>query len=234
MIIDAATAIQSLLPNANGYTTIGNKIVQWEDPNHNQPTEKEIVQEIAKLEYEQEVNQYQLKRAEEYPSWGKQLDYIYHNGIDAWKTDIVDPVKTKYPKQTVDSDEMDTRKAQALFDYQLAEYTKAVTRLDQYQVANGRVEVTEMQDGPNQLTDSDGALQFDSDRVAIYEQVEVITVTAIDPLPATVTQTQYDSDGTATEVEVTNPLITKDSEERAAAQAIVDATPQPVIDEYNS
>lgn len=121
MIIDAATAIQSLLPNANGYTTIGNKIVQWEDPNHNQPTEEEIVQEIAKLEYEQEVNQYQLKRAEEYPSWGKQLDYIYHNGIDAWKTDIVDPVKTKYPKQTVDSDEMDTRKAQALFDYQLAD-----------------------------------------------------------------------------------------------------------------
>ena len=37
-------------------------------------------------------------RAREYPSWQYQLDYIYHNGIDKWKTDIVDPVKAKYPK----------------------------------------------------------------------------------------------------------------------------------------
>ena len=29
---------------------------------------------------------------------GIQLDYIYHNGIDKWKSDIVDPVKAKYPK----------------------------------------------------------------------------------------------------------------------------------------
>ena len=40
----------------------------------------------------------QLKRIREYPDWGTQLDYIYHNGIEKWKTDIVDPVKTKYPK----------------------------------------------------------------------------------------------------------------------------------------
>ena len=37
-------------------------------------------------------------RAKEYPSWQDQLDFIYHNGIDKWKTDIVDPVKAKYPK----------------------------------------------------------------------------------------------------------------------------------------
>lgn len=41
---------------------------------------------------------YQGKRAKEYPDWGTQLDYIYHHGIDKWKTDIVDPVKKKYPK----------------------------------------------------------------------------------------------------------------------------------------
>jgi len=41
---------------------------------------------------------YQIQRKEEYPDWGTQLDYIYHNGIAKWKTDIVDPVKTKYPK----------------------------------------------------------------------------------------------------------------------------------------
>jgi len=41
---------------------------------------------------------YKHQRAMEYPHWSEQLDYIYHNGIDKWKTDIVDPVKNKYPK----------------------------------------------------------------------------------------------------------------------------------------
>ena len=42
--------------------------------------------------------EYARNRATEYPDWGTQLDYIYHNGLDKWKTDIVDPVKAKYPK----------------------------------------------------------------------------------------------------------------------------------------
>jgi hypothetical protein len=46
-------------------------------------------------------DQYKYQRKEEYPSIPDQLDYIYHNGIDAWKTDMIDPVKTKYPKGTV-------------------------------------------------------------------------------------------------------------------------------------
>ena len=41
---------------------------------------------------------YQTERELNYPDWGVQLDYIYHNGIDKWRTDIVDPVKAKYPK----------------------------------------------------------------------------------------------------------------------------------------
>ena len=41
---------------------------------------------------------YKYDRQAAYPAWGDQLDYIYHNGIDKWKTDIVDPVKAKYPK----------------------------------------------------------------------------------------------------------------------------------------
>ena len=47
--------------------------------------------EFAKIEYKN-------KRLEEYPDWHTQLDYIYHNGIDKWRTDIVDPIKNKYPK----------------------------------------------------------------------------------------------------------------------------------------
>ena len=45
--------------------------------------------------------QYKYQRQQEYPLITDQLDYIYHNGIDAWKTDMIDPVKTKYPKGAV-------------------------------------------------------------------------------------------------------------------------------------
>jgi hypothetical protein len=44
---------------------------------------------------------YKDLRATEYPAITDQLDYIYHNGIDAWKTDMIDPVKEKYPKGAV-------------------------------------------------------------------------------------------------------------------------------------
>lgn len=44
---------------------------------------------------------YKDKRAAEYPAIADQLDYIYHNGIDAWKTNMIDPVKAKYPKGAV-------------------------------------------------------------------------------------------------------------------------------------
>ena len=57
----------------------------------------------AKAKYDSLIStwnneEYARKRATEYPDWGTQLDYIYHNGIDKWKTDMVDPVKAKYPK----------------------------------------------------------------------------------------------------------------------------------------
>jgi len=34
----------------------------------------------------------------EYPPMEDQLDYMFHNGFDKWKEDIVQPVKDKYPK----------------------------------------------------------------------------------------------------------------------------------------
>ena len=52
----------------------------------------------ATLDAEAVANAYQEERRRAYPSIRDQLDYIYHNGIDKLKTDIVDPVKTKYPK----------------------------------------------------------------------------------------------------------------------------------------
>ena len=38
-------------------------------------------------------------RKKAYPTWQDQLDYIYHNGVDGWKTDIITPIKEKYPKR---------------------------------------------------------------------------------------------------------------------------------------
>ena len=38
-------------------------------------------------------------RKKAYPSWQDQLDYIYHNGVEGWKTSIITPIKEKYPKR---------------------------------------------------------------------------------------------------------------------------------------
>ena len=38
-------------------------------------------------------------RKKAYPSWQDQLDYIYHNGVDGWKVNIITPIKEKYPKR---------------------------------------------------------------------------------------------------------------------------------------
>ena len=43
-------------------------------------------------------DEYKYNRQAEYPSIVDQLDDIYHNGIDGWKTTIK-AVKDKYPKE---------------------------------------------------------------------------------------------------------------------------------------
>ena len=187
------------------------------------PSMEDIVQKVAELEYLEEVEVYKVQRAAEYPEFGSQLDYIYHNGLDSWKTNIVDPVKAKYAKVEVDADELAARKATALAEYQLEEYIKAQARLSQYQVALGREEVVESQATVEQVFNEETGEMDDV-------MADVVTVSAIEPVEATVEQTTYDVDGTATTTTVENPLITQDNAERAAAQAIVDATPQAVKD----
>ena len=51
----------------------------------------------AELQTAYDNNEYQRKRADEYPSIADQLDDIYHNGIDGWKSTIK-ATKDKYPK----------------------------------------------------------------------------------------------------------------------------------------
>ena len=63
-----------------------------------QPTTEHLASYETAANTEEALQVVLNNRRAEYPDWGTQLDYIYHNGIDKWKTDIVDPVKTKYPK----------------------------------------------------------------------------------------------------------------------------------------
>ena len=58
---------------------------------------KEVTVDWTKVNAWKDPNEYQYKRADEYPSIVDQLDEIYHNGIDGWKTKIK-AIKDKYPK----------------------------------------------------------------------------------------------------------------------------------------
>ena len=57
-----------------------------------------ITAKATELETEYNAQEYARNRMAEYPKWGIQLEKIYDDGIDKWKTEMVDPVKAKYPK----------------------------------------------------------------------------------------------------------------------------------------
>lgn len=101
------------------------------------------------------------------------------------------------------------------FNWQLAEYRKATARLEKYRLADGRAEYTV--ETPTGTFDEEG-----------NEIMDVTVVPAIEPLDAQVEQTTYDEEGNATTEMVDNPLIVADDAERAAAQAVVDGTPDEV------
>jgi hypothetical protein len=219
-IVDALVALR---PNAE-YATNGDDIT-WMDSVQTQPTDTEIRNEVVRLSYLEEVEEYKRVRELAYPSSGEQFDKIFHDGVDAWKADI-QAIKDAHPKAVIDADELASRQALALFNHQLELYTNAQTRLAQYQVALGREEVIENQATGEQVWNEETDEMDDV-------MTDMVTVTAIEPLDATVEQTTYDEEGVATTSTVENPLITADVAERATAQAIVDATPQAVIDTYN-
>ena len=97
---DINLALLQLGKNKNRYrldqTPPPHKIIEWDTLNEDsQPTDDELNTAYTTWKTTEE---YKINRAGEYPSIVDQLDYIYHNGIDKWKTDVIDPVKAKYPK----------------------------------------------------------------------------------------------------------------------------------------
>ena len=209
MKITIIEALTSLKPKAEwnliGFDYSG---LEWLDKTQTKPTEQEVEEKLAVLKYVEEVNVYQEKRKLEYPSWGDQLDQIYHNGIDAWKADIK-AIKDKYPKQTLNPNELLKRRKAAIFNLQKRNYEKAVARLAQYELANGVKGVVGTQ-----------KIWKDTDGAGVYVDEDVIGY-IIEPLPIEV-------DGKR------NPLVVQDETERAAAQEVINSTPQAVINSVSS
>jgi len=226
-MITKSDALSKLCPNG-GWIQDGDTTI-WLD-GYDPVSEEEIVQKVAELEYQEEINEYQRQRAREYPSYADQFDQIYHEGVDAWKA-TVQAVKDKYPKQTMDADELQTRQDKAIFDLQTERYLKATERLSQYVLLEGREEVRE-----NVVVETREVFNEETGEVeTVNVTEEVITQTAIEPLEEFVEVTTTDPETLEETIEsIRNPLVVKDEEERAAAQAVVDATPQAVIDAINN
>ena len=163
-----------------------------------------------------------------YASTGDQLGMI----ADGTQAAHVADVKTRFPKTItggttigdVPQDILDAA-ANKLFAQQVEAYKVAKARVAQYQLSVGVPESSE--------TIVTGQ-EWNEEAWEMQDVTETVVIPAIPALEATVEVTTYDmeTDTSSTET-VANPLIVKDDEERAAAQAIIDATPQPVKDHVN-
>ncbi len=196
----------------------------------------EIQTELARLMYLEGVQQYQQER--QYLPIAEQLDILTKDGLEALQT-INLAVKASVPKVLpVQADEDAYVKEHVdtyVFNKQLSAYTLAVARLDNYVLADGREEVTEMMDTTEYVVDEEGMIVLTDDEPTFIQE-EVITVSAVEPLEPTVEITVYDEDDMEAEPTIEtieNPEITQDNLERAEAQTVVDDTPQAVVDAYN-
>ena len=89
-----AKAIQKINPTAQfSYNEENIDTITWH--NGTPPIPKDQILAILP-QVEQEIKTIE-NRVKEYGSWQSQLDEIYHEGLDAWKTRIAS-IKAKYPK----------------------------------------------------------------------------------------------------------------------------------------
>ena len=85
-----------LIDNTQGYIYSNIKVTK---DGVTKPSESDVNAKITELKNAYTSAQYKRQRASEYPSWEKQLEKIYDDGIDAWKSEMIDPIKNKYPKE---------------------------------------------------------------------------------------------------------------------------------------
>ena len=112
------------------------------------------------------------------------------------------------------------------FAQQVEAYKIAKARVEQYQLSVGVPESTQ--------TITTGMQEWNEEAGEMQDVTETIVTPAIPALEATVEETTYDFDtDTSTTATVANPIIIADNAERAAAQLVIDNTPQPVKDQVN-
>ena len=94
------TAILALNPNdiSYDYSNGTGEISGWHSDSVAQPTKAEIDTLVAKFKAEWDAAEYSRNRENDYPDWGTQLNKIYDDGLTKWKSEMVDPVKAKWPK----------------------------------------------------------------------------------------------------------------------------------------
>jgi len=98
---NAVDALHSL-----GFTDVSGLIPSNEEEYENleihsddeSPTWKVVKDKLDELTANWTAQEYARNRKNDYPDWNTQLNKIYDDGIDKWKTEMVDPVKTKWPK----------------------------------------------------------------------------------------------------------------------------------------
>ena len=93
-------ALKELMPNGYGYS--GDEtdyvITKPDDSDDKIPTLAEMEAKVVELRKDYNAKKYARQRKEAYPNWAVQLEKIYDDGVDKWKTEMVDPVKAKWPK----------------------------------------------------------------------------------------------------------------------------------------
>jgi hypothetical protein len=207
----------------------------------------DMSQEIDTLEGPDIVEpSYTELRQKSYPSMEEQLDMQYWdsvNGTTTW-ADAIQAIKDTYPTSItggVTVGDVPSLVTDAITDYtaqkQKSQYARAIKRLENYVLADGREEVTEERVVDTlYLLNEDGHPLIGEDGDQVTEDVTetIIVQTAIDPLPATIMITTSDPETReVTTEEIVNPLIAEDNADRALAQSVVDATPEEIITAYN-
>ena len=89
-------AIYNTHPTVKGIT--GDGVCVDKDSNPVVIDESLVTPEITKLQAAFDAQNYARNRSMEYPDWQTQLNKIYDDGLTKWKSEMVDPVKTKWPK----------------------------------------------------------------------------------------------------------------------------------------
>ena len=90
---ECRSELQALRDGDGIYKSVNNERLPISDDDFEQ-----MVIDCANSKFNKQQFGYIEARQEEYPSYGEQLDYIFHNGLEAWKTNIIQPIKDNNPK----------------------------------------------------------------------------------------------------------------------------------------